>query len=242
MAVVIPAFGEKRMEFTILLPCLNEEKTVAVCVRQAAAFLFENGLNGEVLVSDNGSTDGSARLAAEAGARVVHCPQKGYGNALRFGLEQARGEYVILGDCDCSYHFDRIMSFVAELRAGADLVVGDRFAQPMEEGAMSFSHRFLGVPALSLLGRIFFQSDVRDFHCGLRAVNRRSFLELNCRYTGMEFATEMIGRACQAGQKIRQVPVKLYRDGRGHPSHLRSIRDGIRHLRVIFSRCRCGTF
>lgn len=230
------------MEFTILLPCLNEEKTVAVCVRQAAAFLFENGLDGEVLVSDNGSTDASVQLAENAGARVVHCPEKGYGNALRFGIENAAGRYVILGDSDCSYHFDESMPFVDELRKGADLVVGNRFSLPMEPGAMSVSHRFFGVPILSFLGRFFLKSDVRDFHCGLRAVNRESFLRLNCRYAGMEFATEMIGRAVQANQKISQVPVMLYRDGRGHPSHLRSVRDGLRHLRVIFSGCRVGTF
>lgn len=226
------------MEFTFLLPCLNEEKTVAVCVRQAAAFLIENDLDGEVLVSDNGSTDNSVQRAKEAGARIVHCPEEGYGNALRFGLREAYGKYVILGDCDCSYHFDEALPFVEEMRNGADLVVGNRFALPMEPGAMSFLHRYLGVPVLSALGRFFLQSDVIDFHCGLRAVNRESFLKLDCRCTGMEFASEMIGRASLSGQRIRQVPVKLYRDGRGHPSHLRSIRDGIRHLIVILSKCR----
>lgn len=231
-----------KMEITILLPCLNEEKTVAVCVRQAAAFLFEKGLDGEVLVSDNGSTDESISLAEAAGARVVHCAQQGYGNALRFGIREAAGKYVILGDCDCSYHFDEIQPFLDELRKGADLVVGNRFALPMEQGAMSLSHRRFGVPILSFLGRIFLKSDVRDFHCGLRAVNRESYMQLNCRYGGMEFATEMIGRASLTGQKIKQVPVKLYRDGRGCPSHLRSIRDGIRHMLVIFTKCRIRSF
>ena len=233
---------DKRMELTILLPCLNEEKTVAVCVRQAAAFLLANGLQGEVLVSDNGSTDQSARLAKEAGARVVSCPKKGYGNALRFGLNEAQGKYVIMGDCDCSYHFDELLPLIRQLREGAELVVGDRFIYPCEQGAMRFSHRYIGVPLLSLLGRIFFHTQVRDFHCGLRGVNRESYQKLDCRYTGMEFATEMIGRAALQGQKISQVPVRLYRDNRGRPSHLRSIRDGWRHLRVILSRCNCEVF
>lgn len=231
-----------KMELTMLLPCLNEEKTVAACVRQAAIFLEEYHIHGEVLVCDNGSEDHSVEEAKKAGARIVFCKDKGYGNSLRKGIEEAQGTYVIMGDCDCSYHFDEAMPFLVELREGADLVMGDRFIVKMEKKAMPFFHLYFGVPLLSFLGRLFFHCKVKDFHCGLRAVNRESFLTLNCRYQGMEFATEMIGRASLMKQKIRQVPVKLYRDQREKPSHLRSIPDGIRHLRVIISQAKCKVF
>lgn len=227
------------MEFTILLPCLNEEKTVAVCIRQAVAFFEKYGIEGEVLVVDNGSTDASFRIAAKEGARVIPCREQGYGNALRCGIEEAFGVYVIMGDCDCSYHFDNLMPFVEALREGAELVVGDRFNMPMEQGAMSLSHR-IGVPFLSWLGRLRYHCDVRDFHCGLRAVRKESFLKLNCQAEGMEFATEMIGRAALNGQRISQLPVRLYRDQRGRSSHLRTVRDGLRHVRVMLSDTRDG--
>ena len=229
-------YREDKVELTILLPCLNEEKTVAACVMQAATFLHEKGIQGEVLVCDNESTDHSVFLARKAGARVVVCPQKGYGNALRKGIEEAKGSYVIMGDCDCSYHFDEIMPLWQELKRGRDLVVGNRFAQPCEKGAMPFWHKYVGVPLLSFLGRLFFSCQVQDFHCGLRGVKKESYLRLNCRYPGMEFATEMIGRASLMGQSIGQVAVKLYCDKRGKPSHLRSIRDGLRHLVVIITK------
>lgn len=222
------------MEFTILLPCLNEEKTVAVCIRQAAAFFEKYRIDGEVLVVDNGSTDASPQIAVQEGARVILCREKGYGNALRCGIGQALGAYVIMGDCDCSYHFDDLMPFVTALRDGAELVVGNRFAIPMEQGAMSPSHQ-IGVPFLSWLGRLRYHCDVRDFHCGLRAVCKESFLKLNCQAEGMEFATEMIGRAALSGQRISQLPVRLYRDQRGGSSHLRTVRDGLRHVRVMLS-------
>lgn len=220
------------MELTILLPCLNEEKTVAACITQAAAFFACNGLEGEVLVVDNGSNDASAEQARQAGARVVSCKEKGYGNALRQGITEAFGAYVIMGDCDCSYHFDNLMPFVEELRSGADMVIGNRFALPMEKGAMPFSHK-MGVPFLSGLGRFRYGCRVKDFHCGLRAVRRESFLGLNCQAKGMEFATEMIGRASRKGQTIHQLPVRFYCDKRGRKSHLRTIRDGLRHIRVM---------
>ncbi|MBQ3104929.1 MAG: glycosyltransferase family 2 protein [Lachnospiraceae bacterium] len=233
---------DRRMEITILFPCLNEEKTVAACVRQAGEILCRHKLAGEVLVCDNGSEDGSAGLAAQAGARVVFCPQKGYGNALRYGITKAGGRYVIMADCDGSYRLEELDTWILLLREGAELIVGDRFAGKVQKGAMPFLHRYLGVPLLSALGRLFFGSKVRDFHCGLRAVRRSSFLRLQCRYGGMEFATEMIGRAAMAGQRIEQLPVTLYRDGRGGPSHLRSFRDGGRHLKVILTRGTCRPF
>ncbi len=221
------------MELTVLFPCLNEEKTVAVCVRQAAAFFMRNHLSGEVLVVDNGSDDSSVIAAQKAGARVISCPQKGYGNALRYGITAALGKYVIMGDCDCSYQFDDLMPFIEELRHGADMVIGNRFAMPMEPKAMPFAHKYFGVPLLSFLGRICCRTNVKDFHCGLRAVNKESFLGLGCCSEGMEFATEMIGKASIQGQKITQLPVKLYVDKRGRKSHLRTIRDGFRHLKML---------
>ncbi len=221
------------MEVTILIPCLNEEKTVTACVKQAVTFLRVKALEGEVLVVDNNSTDETARLAEEAGARVVSCPRKGYGNAIHYGILKAAGSYILLGDGDGSYHFDEGMPLLEELKKGADLVIGDRFCLPMEEGAMPFSHRYVGVPLLSFLGRVVYGTDVRDFHCGLRALRKEAYLTLDCRCGGMEFATEMIGRAARKGLTIRQAPVVLYRDGRGHPSHLRTIRDGVRHLAVL---------
>lgn len=229
---------EEKMELTILIPCLNEEKTVAACVKQAATFLREKAIVGEVLVCDNGSKDGSYALAKEAGARVISCQRKGYGSALQTGIKEARGIYVIMGDCDLSYHFDEIMPLLEELRKGSELVVGDRFFQKCEKNAMPFWHKYLGVPLLSFLGRLFFSCKVRDFHCGLRGIKKESYEVLNCKYSGMEFATEMIGRASMKGQVISQVPVKLYCDQRGRPSHLRSIRDGMRHLAVIVTKCR----
>ncbi len=224
------------MELTILIPCLNEEKTVAACVKQAATFLREKAIVGEVLVCDNGSKDGSYALAKEAGARVISCQRKGYGSALQTGIKEARGIYVIMGDCDLSYHFDEIMPLLEELRKGSHLVVGNRFAKKIEKKAMPFWHQYLGVPLLSFLGRVFFSCKVKDFHCGLRGVHKESYERLGCKYPGMEFATEMIGRAAMEGQKISQAAVKLYPDERGKPSHLRSIRDGLRHLAVILTR------
>lgn len=221
------------MEVTILIPCLNEEKTVTACVMQAVTFLRDKNLKGEVLVVDNGSRDRTAELAALAGARVLSCKEKGYGNVLHYGIIQAKGEYVVMGDGDGSYHFSEAMPILDRLRDGADMVIGNRFVMPMEEGAMPGLHRWFGVPVLSFLGRCSFGVDVKDFHCGLRGVRQDSYRKLNCRCTGMEFATEMIGRAGKAGQRIDQVPVKLYRDGRDRPSHLRSVRDGLRHLMVI---------
>ena len=234
--------NKPEIEVTILLPCLNEEKTVAACVKQAAIFLKSNKIEGEILVCDNKSEDDSVKRARGAGARVVICSERGYGNTLRMGIKESYGTYVIMGDCDCSYHFDEAMPFLTELRKGADLVVGNRFVKKMEKNAMPFLHRFFGVPFLSFLGRRFFSCEVKDFHCGLRAVKKDSFLRLGCRYHGMEFATEMIGRAALLGQKIHQVPTGLYQDQRGRKSHLRSIRDGVRHLYVIISKAKCKTF
>lgn len=221
------------MELTILMPCLNEENTIVACIEQAATFLHTYGIDGEILVADNGSVDASVRIAGEAGARVVQCEEKGYGNALRYGISKAEGIYVIMADCDMSYHFLEAYPMYQLLKRGADMVIGDRFTGNMEAGAMPFLHKYFGVPLLSFIGRKRYQTDIRDFHCGMRGVNKERFLSLECKCEGMEFATEMIGRAARDRQWLEQTPVKLYKDGRGHKSHLKTFRDGIRHLHIL---------
>ena len=221
------------LELTILMPCLNEQRTVEQCVRQARQFLSESGVCGEVLVADNGSTDNSAALAREAGARVVSVSERGYGNALIGGIKAARGKYVIMGDCDMSYDFLHLGGFVEKLRCGYPLVMGCRMDN-IAKGAMPFSHRYIGVPVLSFLGRLRFHTKVRDFHCGLRGFDREKALALGLSCGGMEFATEIIGKFALSGAAIAEIPVTLSPDGRSGRSHLRTIRDGIRHIRYIF--------
>jgi glycosyltransferase involved in cell wall biosynthesis len=221
------------VELTVVMPCLNEAETVATCVTKAVRCLQENGLDGEVVVADNGSTDGSQQLAADAGARVVPVSEKGYGNALIGGIVAARGEYVIMGDADDSYDFTNLMPFVEELRKGADLVMGNRFKGGIEPGAMPPLHKYLGNPVLSFVGRLFFPSAIGDFHCGLRGFRRDSALALNLQATGMEFASEMVVKATLWKQKVTEVPTTLRKDGRSRPPHLRSWRDGWRHLRFL---------
>jgi hypothetical protein len=202
-------------------------------VRKALAFLRQHGLLGEVLVADNGSTDGSRDIAASEGARVVRVERRGYGAALMGGIAAAKGKYVIIGDADDSYDFSDLMSFVVRLRDGADLVIGNRFKGGVEPGAMPFLHHYLGNPVLSWLGRLFFGIGVRDFHCGLRGFNRNNILDLNLRTTGMEFASEMVVRAAFGGLRIEEVPTILRPDGRSRPPHLRTWRDGWRHLSFL---------
>jgi hypothetical protein len=221
------------VELTVVMPCLNEAETVATCVTKAVRFIADSGISGEVVVADNGSTDGSQRLAEEAGARVVQIKDKGYGNALMGGIVAARGEYVIMGDADDSYDFSNLMPFVTELRGGADLVMGNRFKGGIAPGAMPRLHRYLGNPVLSFVGRLFFRSPIGDFHCGLRGFRRDSALRLGLQATGMEFASEMVVKATLANQKITEVPTTLAKDGRSRPPHLRSWRDGWRHLRFL---------
>lgn len=221
------------MELTILMPCLNEAASVAVCVGEAAAYLQSRKIQGEVLVADNGSTDGSPELAAAAGARVITVAEKGYGNAIRGGIAAAEGRYVILGDCDGSYDFSALDPMLEKLHQGWHLVVGNRFAGHIAPGAMPFSHRYLGVPLLSWLGRCRFRVTISDFHCGLRGLSRTAALEAGLRCGGMEFATEMIGRFTDAGFSMTQLPVSLRKDLRQHPGHLRTIPDGMRHLLLI---------
>jgi hypothetical protein len=218
------------VEVTVLMPCLDEAETVATCVRRARRFLTEHDIDGEVVVADNGSTDGSPDLASEAGARVVPIAERGYGYALRGGIDEARGRYVIMGDADDSYDFAALMPFVERLRNGADLVMGNRFRGGIAPGAMPPLHRYLGNPVLSFIGRLFFRAPVGDFHCGLRGIRRESALSLGLQSGGMEFASEMVVKAALAGQRIEEVPTTLSPDGRSRPPHLRSWRDGWRHL------------
>jgi glycosyltransferase involved in cell wall biosynthesis len=223
----------ERVELSIVMPCLNEAATVADCVTQARRALEKYGISGEVIVADNGSTDGSRELAAAAGARVVPVPMRGYGSALLSGIASAQGEYVVMGDADGTYDFMAIDRFLAKLQEGNDLVMGNRFKGGVAPGAMPFLHRWLGNPVLSWLGRLFFGSDVGDFHAGLRGFRRSSMLALDLRTTGMEFASEMVVKSSLRGLRIAEVPVTLAPDKRDRPPHLRTWRDGWRHLRFL---------
>jgi hypothetical protein len=225
--------GTDHMELTILMPCLDEAETVAICTRKAMTFLVEHCIDGEVVVADNGSTDGSQQLAKDAGARVISVPERGYGSAVLGGIAAARGQYVIVGDADDSYDFTALMPFVERLRAGADLVMGNRFRGGIAPGAMPPLHRYLGNPLLSYIGRLFFRSQIGDFHCGLRGFGRDNVRVLQLQASGMEFATEMVVKATLAGQRIEEVPTTLSPDGRSRPPHLRTWRDGWRHVRFL---------
>ena len=220
-------------ELTILMPCLNEARTVAICVAKARSFLARAGIDGEVVVADNGSTDGSQALATENGARVVAVAQRGYGSALIAGIRAARGKYVIMADSDDSYDFSALGPFVARLREGYQLVMGNRFRGGIKPGAMPALHRYLGNPVLTAVGRLFFNSDCRDFHCGLRGFSRDAILGLDLQAAGMEFASEMVVKATIGKLRVTEVPTTLSPDGRGRPPHLRSWRDGWRHLRFL---------
>ena len=226
--------GKKGLtELTILMPCLNEAATVGSCVAKARSFLERAGIDGEVLIADNGSEDGSRMLAQRAGARVIEVAERGYGAALAAGIAAARGRSIIMGDADDSYDFARLDGFVAKLREGYPLVMGNRFRGGIQRGAMPLLHRYLGNPVLSFVGRLFFGAKVGDFHCGLRGFDRQAVGALHLRTTGMEFASELVVRASLAGWRIAEVPTALHPDGRGRPSHLRSWRDGWRHLRLL---------
>ncbi len=221
------------MELTILMPCLNEAETLEICIKKAMTFLDDNQLDGEVLISDNGSTDGSVEIAQRCGARVVYAEQKGYGAALIEGSKQAYGKYVIMGDADDSYDFSNLMPFIQKLREGYDLVMGNRFAGGIEPNAMPWLHRYIGNPVLSFIGRVLFKSNIRDFHCGLRGYNKESIQKLGLHTLGMEYASEMVAMAELNHLKITEVPTTLKKDGRSRPPHLRSFRDGWRHLKFL---------
>lgn len=221
------------LELTILMPCLNEARTLPACIAKARRFLDVAGVRGEVLVADNGSADGSQALARSLGARVVDVPERGYGAALIAGIEAARGRFVVMGDSDDSYDFEHLQPYVDALRGGAQLVMGNRFAGGIRPGAMPPLHRYLGNPVLSFIGRAFFKVRVRDFHCGLRGFDRDALRALGLHCKGMEFASEMVVKAALGGLRITEVPTTLSPDGRDRPPHLRSWRDGWRHLRFL---------
>ncbi|NBY20496.1 glycosyltransferase family 2 protein [bacterium] len=224
-------------ELTIVMPCLNEAETLAACIHKAMSFLKSHQIEGEVLIADNGSSDGSQEIAEKLGAKVIHVKEKGYGAALSGGIKAAQGRYVIMGDSDDSYDFSNLMPFIEKLREGHDLVLGNRFRGGIQKGAMPFLHRYLGNPVLSRIGKIFFGSPVGDFHCGLRGFSKSAIESLNLVTRGMEFASEMIVKATLNDLKITEVPTTLSPDGRSRPPHLRTWRDGWRHLKFLLLYC-----
>ena len=229
----VPSPGAPALELTVVIPCLNEALTIAGCVREAMGALAASGIAGEVVVADNGSTDGSQAFATAEGARVVAIATKGYGNALRGGIAAARGKYIIMGDADGSYDFSHLPRFVERLRAGADLVMGNRFLGGIEPGAMPWKNRHIGNPLLSFVGRLFFGTPIGDFHCGLRAFSADAYRRMDLRTTGMELASEMVIKSVLFGLRVEEVPTVLRKDGRDRPPHLRPWRDGWRHLRFM---------
>jgi len=220
-------------EFSIVMPCLNESETLAICIEKANLFFETNAINGEVIIADNGSSDGSQEIAISYGAKVISIANKGYGNALKGGIENASGKYIIMGDADDSYDFSNLSPFIEKLREGADLVIGNRFKGGIKKGAMPFLHKYLGNPVLSFLGRLFFKSSIGDFHCGLRGFSKEAYLKMNLATSGMEFASEMIVKSHLLNLKIVEVPTILYKDGRSRKPHLNTWSDGWRHLRFL---------
>jgi hypothetical protein len=229
--------ARREIELTILMPCLNEIETISQCITKARDYLERSDIVGEILIADNGSTDGSQTMAEARGARVVAIATKGYGNALIGGIRAARGRYVIMGDSDNSYDFSQLDAFVEKLRAGYQLVMGNRFIGGIKPGAMPPLHRYLGNPVLTAIGRLFFTSPCGDFHCGLRGFDRNAILSLGLQAPGMEFASEMVVKASIRQLRITEVPTILWPDGRSRPPHLRSWRDGWRHLRFLLLFC-----
>jgi len=220
-------------ELTVLMPCLDEAETIAICIEKARGYMERRGISGEVLIADNGSTDGSQAIAESHGARVVPVPKKGYGSALLGGILAAKGQYVIMGDADDSYDFSELDNFIEKLREGYALVMGNRFKGGIKPGAMPPLHRYLGNPVLTGFGRLFFKSPLGDFHCGLRGFNRQAIQSLGLTSSGMEFASEMVVKATLQDLRIAEVPTTLSPDGRTRAPHLRSWRDGWRHLRFL---------
>jgi len=227
--------GARKIAVSAVIPCLNEEQTLAICIRKAQGSFAAMGLEGEIVVADNGSTDGSIEIAESLGARVVHERRKGYGAALMRGIYESRGEFIVMADADDSYDWSVLGEFVSKLRDGYDLVMGNRFLGGIRPGAMPNLHRYLGNPLLSWAARMAFRSPIGDFHCGMRAFTREAFERMQLRTPGMEFATEMVANAAHQQLRIAEIPVMLYPDKRNRPPHLRSFRDGWRHLRFILT-------
>ena len=223
----------KSIEFSIVLPCLNEENTVGICVSKAMNFMSKHKLQGEVIVADNGSTDRSVEIAEQQGATVVHVEQKGYGAALRGGFEAAHGKFIIMADADDSYDLSNLMPFIGKLREGYDLVMGNRFKGGIRKGAMPWHHRYIGNPVLSIVGKLFFKTPANDFHCGLRGFTKEAIQKMELQTNGMELASEIVIKSSILDMRVCEVPTTLSPDGRDRPPHLRSFRDGWRHLRFL---------
>jgi glycosyltransferase involved in cell wall biosynthesis len=231
--IVMPVKESETIEVSVVMPCLNEAETLGICIGKAQRALREAKVAGEIVVADNGSSDGSVEIAERLGARLVHVKAHGYGNALMGGIAAASGKYIVMGDADDSYNFGHIMQFVEQLRKGADVVMGNRFKGGIEPGAMPFLHKYLGNPVLSGIGKLLFKSPIGDFHCGLRGFSKTAFARMGLRTTGMEFASEMVVKAALLGLSVAEVPTTLSPDGRGRPPHLHTWRDGWRHLRFL---------
>jgi glycosyltransferase involved in cell wall biosynthesis len=227
------AVSPSPLELTVVIPCLNEARTIEGCIREAMTALASAQITGEVVVADNGSTDGSQAIATAAGARIVPIAAKGYGHALRGGIAAAHGRYILMGDADGSYDFSHLPRFVDRLRAGADLVMGNRFLGGIQPGAMPWKNRYIGNPVLSFIGRLFFRTGIGDFHCGLRAFSAEAYQRMDLRTTGMELASEIVIKSVLFGLRVEEVPTILRKDGRDRPPHLRPWRDGWRHLRFM---------
>jgi len=221
------------LELTVVMPCLNEARTVGTCVRKAAETMNRLGIAGEVLVVDNGSTDGSIEIAEHEGARVVRHPVRGYGNALRRGFDEARGRFIIMADCDESYDLTDLERFLVRLRDGNELVMGNRLRGEIKPGAMKWLHRWVGNPFLSWFLNVLFRTGVGDSHCGMRGFTKEAVSRMNLHMPGMELASEMVIKSSVAGLRITEMPITLSPDGRDRPPHLRSFRDGWRHLRFM---------
>ncbi|MBU3637575.1 glycosyltransferase family 2 protein [Polynucleobacter sp. es-MAR-4] len=224
-------------KYTILMPCLNEALTLGKCIEAANIGILSSGIDAEILIADNGSTDGSQKIAVDLGARVIKVPERGYGSALYFGCLSAKGDLIIMADSDQSYDFSRLEKFVDSFNQGYDFVIGNRFLGGISAGAMPWKNRYIGNPALTLIGKILFKVPINDFHCGMRAIKKSAFNRLDLRTTGMEFATEMVIKAKLAGLRMTEIPVTLDKDGRDRAPHLRPWRDGWRHLRFMFLFC-----
>lgn len=223
-------------DFTILMPCLNEAQTLPLCIDEIQTFLSKHQIQAEILIADNGSTDASPILAKQLGARVIHVPKKGYGNALLAGIQAAKGRYIIMGDCDYSYDFSQLHLFTDALLSGYDFVIGNRFTSSMEKHAMPFLHQYFGIPLLSFLGRKRFHTNIHDFHCGLRGFSAASIRALPLQCPGMEFATEMIAAYASHAYQICEIPIHFRCDKRKGASHLRTFSDGFRHLFYILRK------
>lgn len=220
-------------ELTILIPALNEEKTIEIVIKKAQKWLNDRNIDGEILIANNGSTDNTKEIALKNGARVIDVEQKGYGSALISGIENSKGKYIIFGDADDSYNFLEIGGMYDKLKDGNDIVIGNRYAGKMEKGSMKFSHKFIGTPILSFLIRKKFKLNLNDINCGLRGIKKDAIIKLNCKSSGMEFASEMLIKAAKAKLKIEEIPINFYKDKRNSKPHLKTLQDGVRHLKII---------